>query len=265
MAWDPEQYLKFADDRRRPAIDLMARVLLDAPRLIVDLGCGAGNVTRLLGARWPGARIVGVDSSPAMLASARDATKGDPRFEWIEADVARWTRGDDRPDLVYSNAALHWLDDHARLLPRLLRDVAPGGALAVQMPDNFGAPSHVALFDVARSPRFASKLASRVRESPVAPADAYYGWLAPHASRLDIWTTQYLHVLEPTNDGEHPIVAWTSSTALTPFTGALDAAEARAFVDDYRARVARLYAPRSDGRVLFAFRRRFIVATRVNR
>ena len=266
MAWNPTQYLKFADDRRRPAIDLLARIALAAPSAIVDLGCGAGNVTRLLAERWPHARITGVDSSPAMLASARATTHDDPRFEWIEADVASWPAGSSEPpDLAFSNAALHWIDDHATLLPQLLQAVAPGGVLAVQMPDNFGAPSHVALFDVART-RLASFARKRVeRATPVAPADVYYTWLAPHASRLDVWTTEYLHVLAPTGEREHPVVAWTSATAMTPFTSVLDADEARAFVDDYRARVAPLYPPRADGHVLFAFRRRFIVAQRANR
>jgi trans-aconitate 2-methyltransferase len=201
-----------------------------------------------------------------MLASARNAAAGDARFHWIEADVGSWApRGDERPDLIFSNAALHWLDDHRTLMPRLLDDVADGGALAVQMPDNFGSPAHVALFDVARSARFRDRLASRVRASPVAPADVYYDWLAPHASRLDVWTTEYLHVLATTSDGEHPVVAWMSSTAMTPFTSALDGDELRALVDAYRAHVAPLYPPRADGRVLFPFRRRFFVAERANR
>jgi trans-aconitate 2-methyltransferase len=266
MAWNPAQYLQFADDRRRPAVDLLARVALDAPRTIVDLGCGAGNVTRLLAERWPLARIYGVDSSAAMLASAREAARGDARFEWIESDVLGWMANVAQPpDLIYSNAALHWLDDHRTLLPALLRLAAAGGVLAVQMPDNFGSPSHVTLFDVARSPRFRAKLAPRIRETPVASAAAYYDWLAPHASRLDIWTTEYVHALAPRADGEHPVVAWTSSTAMTPFTSVLDAGESRAFVEDYRASVAPLYPPRPDGRVLFPFRRRFIVAARANR
>jgi len=266
MAWNPAQYLKFADDRRRPAIDLLARIALASPRTIVDLGCGAGNVTRLLAERWPDARITGVDNSPAMLASARNATAGDSRFEWIEADVGSWTpREGESPDLVFSNAALHWLDDHQALMAKLLGAVSGGGALAVQMPDNFGSPAHVTLFDVARSERFRDRLASRVRASPVATADAYYGWLAPRASRLDVWTTEYLHVLAPSSDGEHPVVAWMSSTAMTPFTSALGSDGLRAFVDEYRARVAPLYPPRADGRVLFPFRRRFIVAERANR
>jgi trans-aconitate 2-methyltransferase len=266
MAWNPTQYLKFADDRRRPAIDLIARISLDAPRTIVDLGCGAGNVTRLIAERWPGARVIGIDSSPSMLATARAASAGDPRFEWIEGDIASWSaHAGDSADLVFSNAALHWIDDHATLVPRLLQAVAPRGVLAVQMPDNFDAPCHVTLFETARSPRFRDRLADRVRATPVASAAAYHEWLSPAASRLDIWTTEYLHILKQAADGEHPVVAWMSSTAMTPFTAALDGDELRAFVADYRARVAPQYPLREDASVLFAFRRRFIVAERVNR
>lgn len=266
MAWNPTQYLKFADDRRRPAIDLIARVALDAPRTIFDLGCGAGNVTRLLAERWPQARVIGIDSSQSMLATARAASANNVRFEWIEGDIASWSaHSGEAPDVVFSNAALHWIDDHASLLPRLLRSVAPYGVLAVQMPDNFGAPAHVALFETARSPRFRDRLADRVRAEPVASASAYYEWLAADASRLDIWTTEYLHVLKQAADGEHPVVAWMSSTAMTPFTAALDGEELRAFVADYRDRVAPQYPLRDDASVLFPFRRRFIVAERANR
>jgi trans-aconitate 2-methyltransferase len=147
MSWDPKQYLKYSNERLRPAQDLLARVALDAPGTIVDLGCGAGNVTALLGERWPNARITGVDNSREMLAKAHTTTADDARFAWIEADIATWAPP--APvDVVYSNAALHWQGDHARLFPRLFDWVAPGGVLAVQMPDNSAAPSHTAIAEV---------------------------------------------------------------------------------------------------------------------
>jgi trans-aconitate 2-methyltransferase len=260
MTWDPGQYLKYAGERLRPALDLLARVPLAAPATIVDLGCGAGNVTRMLGERWPAAAIVGVDSSAAMLAQAREKTRGEERYAWVEADLAAW-RPERAPDLVFSNAALHWLDHHETLLPRLLAAVAPGGALAVQMPDNFGAPSHAALFDLASSASWRDLLGSRVRRTPVAPAADYFGWLVG-ARSVDIWTTEYLQVLAPAGDGEHPVVAWNKGTALTPFLDALPGAARTRFVAEYAERVAAAYPPRADGRVLFPFRRRFIVALR---
>lgn len=260
MSWDPAVYLAFENERLRPALDLIARIPLAAPASVADLGCGTGNVTRLLGERWPQARITGVDASAAMLDAARAAAAADPRLSWEEAELSAW-QPRIAPDVVFSNAALHWLDDHRTLFPRLLDNVAPGGALAVQMPDNFGAPSHTALFAVARAPRWRAQLAGLVRESPVAPAQDYVRWLAA-AKTLDAWTTEYLHLLPPRADGEHPVVAWTRGAALTPFEAALDAAAWPAFLAAYRARVAAAYPPLADGRVPFAFRRRFVVATR---
>jgi len=244
----------------------MARVALAAPARIVDLGCGAGNVTRILAERWPRARIVGVDNSEAMLAEARAATGGGS-IAWQAADLAAWARETPAAsiDLVYSNAALHWLDDHATLFPRLMGTVAHGGALAVQMPSNFSAPSHMALHDVANAPRWRARLAGLLRAEPVAPAAQYFDWLSPHADQVDIWTTEYLHVLPPAKDTDHPVVAWMKGTALTPFFAALDGEAQREFVRDCAERVMSAYPTRADGRVLYPFRRLFIVAARGNR
>jgi trans-aconitate 2-methyltransferase len=261
VAWDPAQYLKYAGERQRPALDLIGRIPLAAPRTIVDLGCGAGNVTRVLGERWPGARIRGVDNAASMLARAREAAQGDARFDWIEADLADFAPGEP-VDLLFSNAALHWLDGHAELFPRLFDFVAPAGVLAVQMPSNFGAPSHTILADIATSPRWRAQLGRIVRTAPVAPAADYFALLAPLAREVDAWTTEYLHVLAPATEGEHPVVAWTRGTALTPFLAALDAGAQRAFLADYRARIAQAYPLLADGCVLFPFRRLFVVAVR---
>jgi len=260
MSWDPGQYLTFAHERLRPALDLLARIPLAAPGAIVDLGCGAGNVAQVLAARWPEAAITGVDGSAEMLAAARVATKGDTRFTWLESDLANFAPAAP-PDLVYSNAALHWLDDHATLFPRLLASVAPGGALAVQMPDNFGAPSHALLFDVALGARWRDRLAAHVRAHPVAAAMDYARWLGA-ATAQDVWATEYLQLLPAARGGEHPVVAWMKGAALTPFLAALDADARPRFVADYAARIATAYPPLPDGRVPFPFRRRFIVALR---
>lgn len=261
MAWDPTQYLKFAGERMRPASDLVARIPLAAVSTIVDLGCGAGNVSQLLGARWPGATITGVDSSEAMLAQARAATAAEPRYRWQSGELATWAPGA-AADVVFSNAALHWLDAHAALLPRIFAAVRPGGALAVQMPANFDAPSHTALAATVQDDSWREQLGARLRPRPVARADEYYEWLAPRAGAIDIWTTEYLHVLPAGDGGEHPVVAWTRGTALTPFLAVLDAAGQRRFLADYGTRVAAAYPRRADGRVLFPFRRLFIVALR---
>jgi trans-aconitate 2-methyltransferase len=261
MAWQPAQYLQFAGERLRPALDLLARVPLTQPRTIVDLGCGAGNVTKILGERWPDARIVGVDSSPEMLEAARAATPADLRYEFVAADLAQW-QPDAPVDLVYSNAALHWLPDHATLFTRVAAMVAREGVLAVQMPDNFRTPSHTSIAALARSERWRAKLGSLVREAPVAGAADYFGWLSPLMAGVDIWSSEYLHVLPPRKDGEHPVAAWTRGTWLVPFLAALSEGERTEFLRDYMREMALAYPARNDGSTLFPFRRLFIVANR---
>ena len=261
MPWNPAQYLEFADARLRPALDLLARIRLDAPRTIIDLGCGTGNVTRLLAERWPQARLVGVDSSPSMLREARAAMDGDARCTFVAADLMQW-QPDAPVDLVYSNAALHWLPDHAALFARVAAMVAPGGVLAVQMPDNFRAPSHTLIADIARTERWRATLGGIVREPPVSAPQDYFGWLSACMAKVDIWCTDYLQVLEARKDGEHPVAAWTKGTWLVPFLEALDEPDRDAFLREYMVGLAVAYPTRGDGRTLFPFRRLFIVANR---
>lgn len=260
MSWNPEQYLQYEDVRLRPALELLARVKVGAPRVAIDLGCGTGNTSRLLAARWPGARVIGVDRDGAMLAKAR-STEGCEAIEWVQCDLGGW-QPDVPPDVIYSNAALHWLDNHAGLFPRLLSGVQAGGVLAVQMPDNFRAASHRVLFDLAESVRWRDALGRHVRRAPVAAAESYFEWLAPGARRIDIWTTEYLQILPPRGDGEHPVVAWMRGSALTPFLEGMAASDQEVFVGELRAGIASAYPPRGDGQVLFPFRRIFIVAER---
>lgn len=262
MTWDPSRYLQYEDARLRPALDLLARVPLVRPSTIVDLGCGAGNVAQWIARRWPEARIVGVDADAAMLDRARTVTAGaSSTFTWVRADIGAW-RSDAPVDLVFSNAALHWLDGHGQLFPSLASQVATGGVLAVQMPANFDAPSHAILRDVARSPRWRGAVGDRVLVDPVHAPARYLEWLAPHASGVDVWTTEYLQQLAARSDGEHPVVAWLKGSALVPLLGALHDADRAAFVGDYASRIAEAYVPRSDGSVLFPFRRLFVIARR---
>lgn len=250
--WDPAQYMKFGGERLRPALELLGRVPLEAPAKVVDLGCGTGNVTRLLAECWPGASVTGVDSSAEMLAEARKQADG---IDWIEADIARWTPP--APvNLLFSNAVLHWLDNHAGLFSRLTDLVAPGGVLAVQMPRNFGDPSHTEIMDLALSGRWRDRLEGLVRPWPVAEPGVYYDLLARRASEVDIWETIYTQVF----DGDDPVVEWVRSTALKPFLDVLDGEEQAAFLAEYTTRMRRAYPKRKDGITLYPFRRLFIVA-----
>jgi trans-aconitate 2-methyltransferase len=251
MTWNPDRYLRFAQPRLRPALDLLARIPLTAPRSIVDLGCGTGQVTRLLAERWPDAQVTGVDDSGAMLAKASAVPS---RIDWIAAGVAEWT-ADEPVDLVFSNAALHWLPDHERLFPRLGAAVAPGGVLAVQMPRNFAAPSHTSIAETIRSGAWQRKLEPLVRPVPVRDPAFYYALLKPFASTIDIWETEYLHAL----DGPDPVKEWTKGTWLKTFLDALDEPERSDFEREYAARVRRAYPPQPDGTTLFPFRRLFVV------
>jgi trans-aconitate 2-methyltransferase len=254
LTWSAEHYLAFADHRTRPAIDLLARVSLQRPERVADLGCGPGNSTRLLVERWPAALVIGIDSSGDMLASAQ---RSDVGATWVEADIATWAP-EQALDLIYSNAALHWVGDHEMLLPRLLRCVRPSGVLAVQMPRNFEEPSHTLLRATAESGPWADRLAQVLDWRPVAAPEWYYDLLAPQAAALDIWETVYLHVLE----GDDSVLSWTRSTALRRITQALDADDYAAFEAAYAARLREAYPRQADGRTLFPFRRLFIVAQR---
>ena len=251
MSWDPKTYLSFANERTRPAAELLARIYCEHPKRVADLGCGPGNSTALLVARWPEASVEGVDPSAEMLAEAR---KSNSRAQWTMADVATWTPN--APcDVVFSNAAFQWLENHASLLPRLLSNVAPGGSVAFQVPRNFDAPSHALMRKVAADGPWAPRMKS-VRQIGVLSPEVYFDLLAPHATALDIWETTYLHVLE----GEDPVYRWVSSTGLRPFAEALAGEERDAFLETYRARLREAYPRRTDGKTLFPFRRLFVVA-----
>lgn len=254
MAWQPGTYLQFGDERGRPARDLLMRVPGDTARLVVDLGCGPGNTTRLLRERYTGARIIGVDSSAAMLDRAR---ADGPQAEWVEADIATW-RPDARPDLIYTNAALHWLPDHDRLFPQLLDMLPPEGTLAVQMPDNFREPSHTLIADLCRSAPWADRLAELAPGTRVAEPAAYIDRLAPHAQALDLWTTTYWQTLT----GPRPVLDWVRGSTLTPILAALPEADHTPFLDALQSGYDRAYPKRPDGTTLFPFRRLFIIARR---
>jgi len=253
VPWNPQAYEAFADHRMRPAIDLLGRIALEAPRRVVDLGCGSGNVTVLLAQRWPQARILALDSSAEMLVRARTRSAS---VEWQQAELGTW-QAREPFDLVYSNAALHWLPDHATVFPRLAKAVAPKGVLAVQMPSNFSAPSHVIMHLLALEAPYRAHLEHVLRPAPVLEASAYYALLAGQFASVDVWTTEYLQVLR----GENPVADWTRSTWLGGLLQALPGPLRDPFEAEYRKRVLDAYPKRDDGSTLFAFRRLFMVAT----
>jgi len=252
--WRPDAYRRFEAERTRPASDLLARVPSEARRRIVDLGCGPGNSTALVAERFPDAAIVGLDSSPEMLAAARTRL---PHVDFRQGDIADWS--DPPADLVFANAALHWVPDHVGVMRRLAAELPARGCLAAQMPDNDDEPSHALMREIAATARFRDKLAgaAAARERIGAFAD-YDDALSASCDEIDIWRTTYVHRLA----GPDAIVAWVESAGLRPFLNPLDADERADFLTLYRAGIARAYPPRAGGGALLPFPRLFIVATR---
>ncbi len=251
MSWDPDLYHRFATERLRPSADLLAWIPLAAPATILDLGCGAGESTSLLAQHWPEAGITALDNSPQMLERARASGVA---ARWVEADLTGWAPLVP-PDLIYSNAVFHWLDDHERLLPRLLGLLAPGGVLAVQMPLNHAAPSHRCIAETIAAGSWRERLTTLWRDRPVGEPEVYRNWLQAAAS-IEIWETTYHHVL----DGENPVAEWVRGTTLSPLLAALDPEDADAFFAECARRLGQAYPPRADGTTVLAFRRLFIIA-----
>jgi trans-aconitate 2-methyltransferase len=253
--WNPSLYRRFEDERTRPAADLLARVPLQTARLVVDLGCGPGNSTELLAKRFAKADVVGTDNSPAMLESARQRL---PKLRFELSDIAAW-RAAEAPDLIHANASLQWIGDHERLIPHLFSQLAPGGVLAIQMPDNLDEPTHRLMRETAADPRWAERIgdADRVR-ARILPAQGYYDLLTTDAAMVDVWRTTYHHVMPAPAD----IVQWLRGTGLKPFVDALPPGLQAEFLAEYERRIALAYPARRDGKRLLAFPRLFIVAVR---
>lgn len=257
MDWSAARYSRFERERNRPAIDLLNALPSGPVRRTIDLGCGPGNSTELLRARFPDAALSGLDSSPDMLAAARQRL---PDVAFEQADIAGWAlRDGERFDLVFANAALQWVPDHATLLPALLHRLSPGGTLAVQMPDNLDEPAHALMRTVAADPRWAAKLAGAASaRAPRRTPGWYDAVLRAHAADVEVWRTTYHHRLP---DGPVGISRWFQSTGLQPFLQPLDAAERAAFLGDYEAALAHACPAGDDGSVLLPFPRLFLVAT----
>ena len=254
MTWSADQYVKFEEERTRPVWDLVARIPDSGVRRAADIGCGPGNSTEVLRARFPKAEIVGIDSSPDMIAAARRRL---PDIAFDVADIEEWD--DAGFDVILANAAIQWIPDHEALLPALMAKLAPGGALAVQTPDNLDEPSHRLMREIAAEGPWAGKLANAAKARAARhEADWYFRLLRRCATRVDVWRTTYFHPLM----GAGAIVEWVKGTGLRPFLDPLEAEEREAYLARYEAAITEAYPVEADGVVLLPFPRLFFVASR---
>ena len=246
--WSPVQYLKFAAERTRPCHDLASRIKVVNVRGIIDLGSGPGNSTEVLASLWRNAELTALDNSLEMVEAGREKF---PNYRWTSGDIVQWATSETRNyDIVFSNAALQWIPDHAIVFPHLLERVAPGGALAIQMPSDVQAPANKLMRELAVLP---------VRSWHTHDISFYYDLLSAHASSLDLWETTYVHILDSAED----IVEWYKGTGLRPFLDALETeAEREKFITGYLNGIRNAYPPRPDGHVLLPFRRIFLIAYR---
>ncbi len=251
--WNPDLYLKFGNERAQPAIDLVSAIDIESPKKIIDLGCGSGNSTALLKNRWPNAEITGLDSSLEMIEKARES---DSSIDWIVGHIEDLSPND-KYDLIFSNAALQWIENHDRLLPCLVDALTNNGVFAAQVPNNESSPYHQVILRVASNPKWSHKLAAAKNPLTYHSIDYYYELLETQCSSLRLWETEYCHVM----DSAESILQWTSGTGLRPYLEALKTEEERnAFKAEALEGYRDAYPVQSNGKVLFPFRRQFILA-----
>ena len=251
--WDPQQYQRFSSERSRPFFDLLAQVPDDNVRYVADLGCGPGELTHTLLARWPGATILGVDNSPDMLAAAA-RLPAHAHLQFVEADLATW-RPDRLFDRIVSNAALQWVPDHASLLPHLASLLAPRGVLAVQVPRNFDEPAHRLLAEVVRQEPWASWLGSWQERFFVETPTWYIETLHQLGLEVSLWETIYYHMLT----GPDAVLEWMKGTGMRPVLTRLSPDQREQLLSLYGAQLRTAYPVSSVG-TLYPFRRLFFVA-----
>jgi trans-aconitate 2-methyltransferase len=254
--WDTTQYLRFGGERARPFFDLLGRVGAEEPGLVVDMGCGPGNLTAALAERWPSATVVGVDNSSEMIEAARvhDA----PGLSFVRDDVKHW-KPQAVPDVIISNAVLQWVPGHLELLARWAGWLADGGWLAIQVPGNFDQPAYAIMRELTSGARWRPLLANAALNRQAADPAQYAELLAGAGCEVDAWETIYLHILH----GEDPVLEWYKGTGLRPVLAALDAGQEAEFLAEYAERLRAAYPPRPFGTIL-PFRRVFAVAHRVS-
>jgi len=252
--WNPSQYDIYKNERLRPGIDLFKQINLKSPKIIYDLGCGTGTLTNFLHQQWPEATIIGVDSSEAMLKTARDSY---PDIIWELSELQSW-KPSKTPDIIYTNAALHWIDNHPDLISTWIQYLKTNGIFAMQVPNNWREPSHANLAKVVKNGNWRKKLLPQLREFPILEIEQYYDLLSPITSHINTWETTYTQILE----GKNPVLEWLKGTLIPPLLSLLDEKDKVHFIDQYAELVYKDYPIRENGKTIFPFKRLFIVATK---
>eukprot|EP01089_Gocevia_fonbrunei_P018264 TRINITY_DN6132_c0_g1_i1.p1 TRINITY_DN6132_c0_g1~~TRINITY_DN6132_c0_g1_i1.p1 ORF type:complete len:263 (-),score=37.63 TRINITY_DN6132_c0_g1_i1:136-924(-) len=260
LKWSPAKYMKFGTQRLRPALDLLRAINVVNPKLIIDLGCGPGNITPFLAENWPEAKIVGVDLAEDMIIEANKNNPIPDRIRYVQSSIESFSPSEP-VDVIYANASLHWITDHDIVLPKLLSYLSPQGVLAVQIPDTRVQPSHVLMKTAAKNIGLEDKIKEIRIPRCEKDQDWYYNILQPHCSAIEVWTSTYLQVVE----GDHPVPKYTSSTGMMPILKALggaDSVDGQRFKAEYQKLTDEAYPRREDGKTLFPFTRFFFTATK---
>lgn len=253
--WDPDSYLKFQDERTQPSIDLVSRIDLSRPKQVIDIGCGPGNSTMVLRRRWPHSRIIGLDSSPEMIARAKETYPGET---WLMTDAAGW-ECPERFDVVFSNATLQWIPDHAFLIRKLWDRVNANGALAVQVPANTDSPLYQAVATVSRRSEWRETLSGCGELLTYHDPEFYYDLLSTASKRVSVWQTTYFHVMSD----HQGLIDWYASTGMRPYLERLaDEDQRHSFRGRVLEEIRGRFSLRRDGKILFPFRRLFFIAYR---
>lgn len=251
--WDPQQYLEFEHERTQPSIDLVARIPVEDPQTIIDIGCGPGNSTQILRKRWPHADIVGLDKSEKMIERARTDYPGQT---WIIGDASKFET-DRMYDIIFSNAAIHWIPDHHRLIPRLFQMVRKNGVLAVQVPANHKSPLYKIILNIARSSKWRPLTSGCEGLITYHNVEYYYDQLVSLTKEIALWETTYYHILQSHQD----LVAWYKGTAMKPLLESLPTDDNREeFLQEVLTECKGPYPLQSDGRILYPFKRLFFTA-----
>jgi trans-aconitate 2-methyltransferase len=251
--WNPDRYLKFKNERTQPSIDLVSRIDFADPKTIIDFGCGPGNSTQVLVNRWPKARIIGLDNSPAMIAKAR---KDYPEQEWVLADAASY-EPDVKVDIVFSNAAIQWIPNHKKLINKFYNLLSDNGIVAVQMPQFWDMPVGKIIKKVSKDSRWISQTEKASKLIRIHDYSFYYNRLYVLFKKVEIWETYYMHTL----DSQMSIIDMIISTGMKPYLEKLDSDEAkREFIDEVLKGIQKFYSLQKDGKVIFPFKRLFFIS-----